>query len=351
MIAPIQRVIAFQHDGRRFTTKKGKDTNALVEELESMGANNWKQGWKTVVQNRAFDKGTTHQYEDVKELYEELSDKYQRTGTSSRPGFSSRDYRLAKGTHSLTTGTNQQDLSLRDNDLAMPHRFPYADIRDNVMRFVNGTEGEADLIRWTDRLIEATRKRGQLNQASDASQSTSLLPTGYDDDVQLQITTATAARAALIAKSKAASADLSAETNALIKALNSLHGNIPDLGPHNTVNNPVSNRIHLSSNPMSPGTQAALAMTPDRAGRGIATTEDDGMVVTTDGMAMGFDEYGSMIDLFQHAPTTLTTESLGTPTHDVHDVSDDDADDGHEDTVVGTGSHDTHMSSGNQMEM
>ncbi|TAJ09052.1 hypothetical protein DMA11_20790 [Marinilabiliaceae bacterium JC017] len=60
-----------------------------------------------------------------------------------------------------------------------------------------------------------------------------------------------------------------------MKYTNALHGNIPDYGPYNTVNNPVRDRLHLhfESGRLTPGSKAAGSMTPTRS-RGLAMTSD-----------------------------------------------------------------------------
>jgi len=305
--APIQRIIEFTEDDREFKTKRGKDTNGLIRELKDLGATSWKSGWIGDVRDMASDKSNTHTYDDVEDCFQKLEPSYVKTGRKrKRPNFSSTSYKLAKGTHGLKTGKDEQDLSLIDNDLAMPHRMSYADIRDNVHAFVKGKDSASDLTRWTDRLLVATEQRKKENLLKDKK---GLLPKDYEDKVDKQITAARVARKGLISAVKNGIVDEDAlETYTLIKCLNNLHGNIPDLGPHNTVNVPVSRRAHLNY-PPSPGTNAVMAMSPKRVS-GIAVTKDKKNVVSTGGFGIPISEYGSNLDHFELEPTTLSLSDL-----------------------------------------
>jgi hypothetical protein len=67
--------------------------------------------------------------------------------------------------------------------------------------------------------------------------------------------------------------------------INSIYANVPDLGPHSTVNAVVQEHFHLHPNAdgsLTPASNAALNMTPNGHHR-VAVTVDGLNIVATDG--------------------------------------------------------------------
>ena len=214
-----------------------------------------------------------------------------------RPGFVGRAEKLGKVTKSLQDDEDQSGFKPGENNQALPHRYPYSDIKNSALKFVNGTETDQDLIRWSDRLREATEKRRDLNMEHDLADE--YVHEGYEDEVNEQLEKFDEARKNLIdAKKTNSSMDETApEVHEFIKWTNSLHGNIPDYGPHVGVNVQVSNRLHphiLEDGSMSPGTEAAFGMSPSRVEHGYATTQE-GSLVTTEGYYVPANQWGSFL--------------------------------------------------------
>ncbi|WP_157125672.1 hypothetical protein [Pandoraea norimbergensis] len=279
----VQRVIKIAED--EYTTYGGKDTTSLVEEVDADDrSESWKRGWKSHIREMAAEKDGSYDYGNLEAFIVALGEEYEKEGGDelSRPTFPKRAYTLAKGTASVQSGKDMSDISLSDNDLALPHRMPFADIRRSVVLFATGLETPSDLIRWTDRLVTATEQRKEINLKADVK---GLLPKGYEEMVDEQIAEFEAERARVV---KIWEAPKSKKDVALVRTLlakaNSLHGNIPDLGSHSTNNIRVSDRLHARfvDNQMSPGTKAAFAMSPGRIGKGVATTKDKKGIVTVD---------------------------------------------------------------------
>lgn len=279
----VQRVIKIAKDD--YKTRNGKDTNSLVAKIEKDDRSEaWRRGWKTHVRDMAADKDDEYEYKDFGAFMETLDAEYLKESSDelARPSFPKKAYTLAKGTASVQSGKDMSDISLSDNDLALPHRMPFSDIRRSVLLFGNGTETSLDLVRWTDRLVKATEMRKLLNLKWDVK---GLLPEGYEEMVDEQIEEFNEERDRVVKLWSAPKTkkDLSLLAPLLYKA-NSLHGNIPDLGSHSTNNVRVSNRIHshFERGSMTPGTKAAYEMSPHRIAKGVATTKGNKEIVTVD---------------------------------------------------------------------
>ncbi|WP_337101876.1 hypothetical protein [Paenibacillus sp. YIM B09110] len=123
---------------------------------------------------------------------------------------------------------------------AMPHRMSYNDIRNNALKLRDGKETSTDFNRWTDRFITAgkekidKRKQEQVGDASDKELK------------QLITDMETSQKMFISARDKLASNPKdNAVFEAFIKQANSFHANVPDVGPHFGVNNPVQENAHM----------------------------------------------------------------------------------------------------------
>lgn len=296
--AAVQRIVRIGTGKKQETYKTVKSGNELCKALEKYGAN-WKRGWKTYVKGLVSDFPQKHDYLTLGALAAAVKAKYEKTAKTKidRPGFVGRAEKLGKVTKSLQDDEDQSGFKPGENNQALPHRYPYSDIKNSALKFVNGTETDQDLIRWSDRLREATEKRRDLNMEHDLADE--YVHEGYEDEVNEQLEKFDEARKNLIdAKKTNSSMDETApEVHEFIKWTNSLHGNIPDYGPHVGVNVQVSNRLHphiLEDGSMSPGTEAAFGMSPSRVEHGYATTQE-GSLVTTEGYYVPANQWGSFL--------------------------------------------------------
>jgi len=303
--AVIQRVIEIGAD--EYTKPFGGETNELIKEIDDDArSERWKRGWKTYI--RDLVKEGKHPFHDQEAFIQHLDEKFRDDEDDdplARPAFPKQTYDLAKATASVQSGEDMSGISLGDRDLAVPHRMPFADIRDSIARFGTGEESGADLKRWTDRILDATEKRRQLNLEAD---SDDLLPDDYADMVDAQMEKFIAERDDIIKQWEDPSIRDMADLKRLLVMANSLHGNVPDLGPHTTNNIPTSNRVHLHylpQGPMSPGSKAAMNMSPHRIKKGISTTSDGQFVVTTDSRRV------PVTDVKTHHKFSITTIRSG----------------------------------------
>jgi hypothetical protein len=272
------------------------ETNDLLRELrEHDDSDLWKRGWIGQIREMVKE-NRSHKFKTWDKLIQFMNDTFGKSGSDDeedwdvRPNFSKVTYDLAKATSSIHQDKDLSSISLQEHDLAVPHRMPFADLRMNLKRFTSGTDTSADLIRWTDRLLEASRERMELNQQNDVS---GFLPAHYQELVERQIEEFEKRRTSVVElhsanDDKQTAAKISA-LKKLLASLNGLHGNVPDIGPHSTVNIRVSDRVHpnfLGNGRATPGTKAALAMSPYRFSKGIATTVDGGYLVTPGGQTV-----------------------------------------------------------------
>ena len=207
-----------------------------------------------------------------------------------RPRFSTQTYRDAIAVAKLG-GTDLGGKSLQSADMALPHRMSWKDLRDNVLKFTIGLDSEASLMRWTDRLVLATEERIKLYE-SDGLDRQNL------DSIKKRLDEFKIARGQFLqcldtrAQELSSGKDdpgtlklLEASQAKFLALINQIPGNVPDIGPHKSVNNPVRERAHLhvESGSLTPASQATASMTPGRLSKGIATTSDKEHLVTTVG--------------------------------------------------------------------
>ena len=242
------------------TTKVGKQ---LVATLETQ--------WEDWIHDEVIDPA------DKSYTERELLDRLKKKFLQVRPGFTGRAETLAKINY------GKPKFKPGEEDAAMPHRFSFNAIKGSTERYISGQEDESTLDRWSGRIIQGTKRRRDLTEPElDESQRKK-----YKASVDMQVETTTKARENLKnAKASGQALTLfSPVAQEFLKQANSLHGNVPDYGPHSKINIPVSDRLHLnilSDGTLTPGSEAAGNMTPGRS-KGIATTSDGQYIVTTDG--------------------------------------------------------------------
>lgn len=327
----VQRVLkisAGKHKGY-YNTTGGMATTKLIEDTEKAIGDDLKRGWKKHVGELAARTAPTTTFANDQDYYQHLTDNYAlvaKSGGKTRPNFSSTAYALAKVTYGLQTGTDQSGLKPSEEDLAMPHRFPYSAIERSVGFYLNGTDDNAALERWTKRLHDATVERAQLNipHISDPDELD-----WYKKAVKAQLDELRAAVGALeTSKGKGDTLDLySPVVQRLLKAANNMHGNIPDYGPHTTINIPVSDRLHVHVEkpddwdedddemqvPMTPGSYYAMTMSPPRVPRGVAVDDDDEYLVGTDGRRIDPDrveDFEDLVDGHKRSRTTISSSAM-----------------------------------------
>ncbi|WP_115719803.1 hypothetical protein [Gallaecimonas mangrovi] len=194
------------------------------------------------------------------------------TNKMKRPSFNSNKKRAARLEASLATGIDYTSVNLRSADLAAPHRAPYAAIRDMVL---NGSRHEIrgivkPLVRASRRVRHAFKRVSQASNARDYHRLANMYRVGE-----------MAARRAY--RDFRRDPNNPAVRKALVVSLNNLPSNAPGLGPHNTTNNPVSDRLHLHpteqlNEPLSPRSRAARRAFPQEE---VATTSSGHLVSVT----------------------------------------------------------------------
>jgi Domain of unknown function (DUF4157) len=290
--ACVQRIINIKDGALKglYKTKTTQPTKDLTAKIETAIGKTLKIGWKKYVRELAGDRNETYKYDNTDEFLEALKDEYGRSSSNVRPNFPKSAYKLGAITREIQTGKDQSGLKPSEEDLALPHRFPFNAIKKSTKLFIKRKEKSEDLERWSNRLIKGTEERRDLNLPliTDKKRKKE-----YEETVNKQLENTREARKKL--KEKIESGDdlelTSSETQEFLKQVNALHGNVPDFGPHKKVNIRVSDRIHLNidpknkKEPLSPGSMQAVLMSPHR-GKGIARTSDGKYIVTTYGGAV-----------------------------------------------------------------
>jgi hypothetical protein len=183
-----------------------------------------------------------------------------------------------------------QQVTLKTNlttiNAAMPHRMSWMDIRDNTTKFHDGTEKAEDFKRWTDRFIDAGQEK--LGKLKDGSQLHKRATKSHTKFIK--------ARDDYLATKD------DKTRKVFDKQANQYFANVPDLGPHDGVNNPVreSSHLHFEEVPrgrskerepakrqLSPMSRRVADMSPGRLS-GIAV-DKKGDIIDTRGKTHTFD--------------------------------------------------------------
>lgn len=179
---------------------------------------------------------------------------------------------------------DEKTPDLPSHNAAMPHRFSWKDIRESTKRFHNGKEDAADFKRWTDRFIAAGEERiaairDRMSRSDDTEELEELLRRARDSQAAF-----VSARDAYLLTEHAD------EGKEFLRQANGFHANVPDLGPHRGVNNPVREAGHLNFPPSrgrsrrrspSPMSRRVLDMSPERLSVGLAYQDDESLITTS----------------------------------------------------------------------
>lgn len=291
--------------------------NELIEKTREEIGGELGTGWVGDVREWAKTGQGPYSFEDTDAFYDKLRELYGKEEKEGkvRPNFSASAYKLAKIAYGLQTGKDEMDMKPSEEDLAMPHRFPFGGIKRSVEAFLDGSEDEDDLDRWSSRLEVANQKRLKVNLPKITKP---IHKNFYKKEVEGQVTTLRKARANLKKAKKNGTklTLLSTETQEFLKAANNMHGNIPDFGPHTKINIPVRDRIHIhvpipdkwdftTPVPPSPGSEQAMLMSPHRAD--VALDSSGSYVPTTTGDMFDYDKIIGFDDLMQYGTMHNTT--------------------------------------------
>jgi hypothetical protein len=207
-----------------------------------------------------------------------------------RPGFTTDAKRGAVLWHNTRPNpsfvVNTAKPNLPWHNAAMPHRMSWKDIRDSTSRFHDRSENSADFRRWTGRFVEAGEERIAGLEVEIAAAGKS------DSAAQLRelLKRVKASQAAFVeARDTYAVSGGLADKLQFLKQANSFHANVPDLGPHNGVNNPVREAGHLRfverpgghGRTPSPMSRRVLALSPERLSTGLAFADNERLITTT----------------------------------------------------------------------
>lgn len=206
--------------------------------------------------------------------------------------------------HSFTVDADTPDLPA--HNAAMPHRMSWKDIRDNTNKYHKGKETKSDFERWTDRFIKAGEKRIEDIELSINDSETKGHKTKAKLQKELLRRAKNSQQSFITARNnypKSASKD---DKKEFLRQANSFHANVPDLGPHKGVNNPVREAGHLNlvekpqqrgrkrERSPSPMSREVLSMSPERLSVGLAFQDDD-HVITTSGVPVPLTELSKSV--------------------------------------------------------
>jgi hypothetical protein len=158
-------------------------------------------------------------------------------------------------------------------------------MRDRTTSMIRRETSIEEFERWTEGLWWATYARIDKHKAAMLTSPEAAKLYNY---YKTAIDACKGARTELIAAVKYSPAWNLVEPKLVpfLKALNSLPSNVPDEGPHTTINVPVGERRHLQvdtkEGSLTPASLAAAAMTPDRVSP-VAVTEDEQYLIMPNG--------------------------------------------------------------------
>jgi hypothetical protein len=211
---------------------------------------------------------------------------------SKRPTFNTNSKRGAFIGHNLFSGRPRVNLKkprLTSINAAMPHRMSWKAIRDSTARFCDGEDDDGDFTRWTDRFIKAGREKIKITKG--------LIEAGKGDRSELEdlLESQTISQDAFVEARDELLKDSSRASwrKEFEKQANQFHANVPDIGPHRGVNNPVQDHPHLHvsrsrsrgrskrKRSLSPMSKRVREMSPDRLS--AYPVDDEGDLITTTG--------------------------------------------------------------------
>ena len=222
-----------------------------------------------------------------------------------RPSFTADSKKSAiyshnsSGRYSFSIDPEKPDLP--SLNAAQPHRFPWKDIREVVRKRHLGTDkGEyLKFVKFLNRSGDARIRRIQRRLKRSRMRN---------DTVKIKVREELLKRAQGSQKSFQSAHDSyekkqdDSTLKELLRQANSHHANVPDYGPHQGVNNPVSDAIHLNlrrsrsrkrskstdPHPRSPSPTSGRLLkrlVPGMSEKGIAMITD-GRIITTGGEAI-----------------------------------------------------------------
>lgn len=208
-----------------------------------------------------------------------------------RPNFKDSVYKSATMAHNIFQGDDIDPGSpgLSTINAAVPHRMSWADIRDNTLLYLNGSETRADFERWTQRFVTAGEEDTYILEKI-AEETSSFDQADVCEKLVEAIKKSTKgfleARNELIkavegGKKKSAVLPLA---RSFLSAFNSYYPNVPDLGQHRGINIQVSNRPHSNideEGSKSPMTEQLWMMTPHRLSEFPLDSTGENLVTTS----------------------------------------------------------------------
>jgi len=238
--------------------------------------------------------------------------------SEKRPsGFISNSKQAAFLSHNLfSEAPFEVDLKrpkLPSHNAAMPHRMSWKAIRDSTELFMDGEEDADDFERWTNRFIKAGKEK--IRQTERAIRRAER---DGDDDRAGDLERLLAKQERSQEDFEEARDDLLRKQSTLrkrefLRQANSFHANVPDLGPHFGVNNPIGEHTHLHLVPSrhrkrrrspSPMSRRVLDMSPERLPDIAVTGDKDIITVTGETFSPGklrhkhrrrFEEHGTKV--------------------------------------------------------
>jgi hypothetical protein len=216
-------------------------------------------------------------------------------GKIDRPSFTSNAKKAAFLSHNLnssSTFTLSSKPNLTTLNAAMPHRISYKNIRDNTISFVDGTSSVNDFKQWTDKMINAGKEKiKNTEQEIKDEQKDNKYSNKIGELNQLLQAQKKSQQAFETKRNNLLKSKIRNNQDAFIKEANSFHANVPDIGPHFGVNNPVQDKVHLNLLPTndkkkrsrSPSPMSRNVMDMDPKHLSQIPVDDDGDIITTSG--------------------------------------------------------------------
>lgn len=299
--------------------KRGAGKKHLVEGVESfLGMEYTKTSIEDAIMFAIIrDEDTNNEELEAFENYEEFAQflqsedklKKKRTKSSgsdekwSRPNFSSLVYRMATASHLARTTEDEEEIKelkkcnymkvrnrvpLQEEDLAVPHRYPWNGMKKILAE--EDTENERPKsLSLNKSLLDMSNAKTTETLTIFENLGLKKWKNGYEKDKNNLQDDLKAAKSILQKDEIPISEN---HAIAVKKAFNNAPGNVPDLGPHKTVNIPVSNRLHLNAPKV--GHRRRLSISSgfvagmdkgvlDAVHKGVGLSHDKSMVVSTSG--------------------------------------------------------------------